>query len=321
MTSFANKEYILADRQYSIQQFIEIKNTLEEFHFDQNIINIINDIARKVGAPTYQKTPVFKKSRNRKKNDISSTDWENLRNFKKTTLIIKIGLDAEIDKIRSSLNKLTKQNYKTMFNSIMTIIHTVMSETNDANSEFIMKISNIIFDIGSTNKYMSLYYAKIYKDIIDIYSNVRSYIDINISKYKSSLDDIKFVCAEENYDLFCENNKKNETIRSTGKFIVDLMNENIIESDIIIHLIHLLENKINDNINMENKKDECEEIFENLRILLVNSYEKLQYNVEWSNIINNIKQISGMKSKDFISLSNKMIFKCSDILEELDEDD
>ena len=29
--------------------------------FNKNIINIINDLASKVGAPNYSKTPIFKK--------------------------------------------------------------------------------------------------------------------------------------------------------------------------------------------------------------------------------------------------------------------
>ena len=63
----SNKNYILADRQYTLQNFSEIKKNIFTFDIDNDILKIINDIAQKVGAPTYQKTPVFKKNRNKRK--------------------------------------------------------------------------------------------------------------------------------------------------------------------------------------------------------------------------------------------------------------
>lgn len=308
---------ILADRQYTLSDFSNLnKNLNKELFINEETLKIINDIALKVGAPTYQKTPVFKKNRNKKK-EISQKDWINLRNFKKTQLVKNVsGIEAEIDKIRSSLNKLTKQNYKTILDSVISIIKIVEKEQNV--DENISKISNVIFEIGSTNKFMSLYYAKLYKDIIEFHPNINSVIENNINLYMESFDNYEFVDPDENYDKFCENNKKNSMIQSRSKFIVDLMNEDVVDGNKIIDIINKLENKINDKINVENQKDELNEIFENLKILVVNSHEKLQYNTKWKNVIDNIILISELDSYDYESLSNKMIFKCSDILETLD---
>ena len=230
-----------------------------------------------------------------------------------------MGIDIEIDKIRSSLNKLTKQNYDIMLNDIIMIIKMV--NIDEYNEEFMKKISRIIFDIGSMNKYMSHYYARIYNDINNVYNTLGKYLKDYIDQYINSLNNIKFVNSDDNYDKFCENNKKNEIIRSTSMYIVELMNMSVIDISVIINIVHKLENMINDYINKENKKEECEELFENLRIIVVNSYDKFKYNIEYENIINTIRAISEMNSGDFKSLTNKMIFKCSDILEELDEDE
>ena len=70
--------------QYDMQfiNFLREKGDIPELSMD--VIQVINDLAKKVGAPTYNKTPVFKK-RNRqprkKDNMITKQDWENIRNF------------------------------------------------------------------------------------------------------------------------------------------------------------------------------------------------------------------------------------------------
>ena len=52
---------ILADHQYTLLDFENIKNENTINELDSAVIQIINEIAQRVGAPGYQKTPVFKK--------------------------------------------------------------------------------------------------------------------------------------------------------------------------------------------------------------------------------------------------------------------
>ena len=98
---------ILADHQYNLNSFYKISKEKEYAELSDSIINIINRLSEKVGAPTYKKTPVFKtrtkgevvgsKSsggvRNRRRNErkktravITAEDLETIRNFKTTKL-------------------------------------------------------------------------------------------------------------------------------------------------------------------------------------------------------------------------------------------
>ena len=52
---------ILADRQYTLEQFKQIENLNISRELNSEIIQKINKVAKRVGAPNYQKTPVFKR--------------------------------------------------------------------------------------------------------------------------------------------------------------------------------------------------------------------------------------------------------------------
>ncbi len=104
---------ILADHQFTLLDFENIKNEETIKELDNSVINIINQIANRVGAPNYQKTPVFKKKDRRqfqKKNELQE---HTITEFKKTQLEKnEEGIEAEIDKLRCLLNKITKKTYK-----------------------------------------------------------------------------------------------------------------------------------------------------------------------------------------------------------------
>ena len=96
---------------YSHQDFQNI--IFDGFHFSlpEETIALINELSSKVGAPTYIKTPVFKKKETLNNNSSSSnSNWEKMRSFKTTKIEQKEGIEAKIDMIRFHLNKITDKN-------------------------------------------------------------------------------------------------------------------------------------------------------------------------------------------------------------------
>lgn len=312
---------ILADKQYTLSDFNIIKGNIIEFNIDDDIINVINNISKLVGAPTYQKTPIFKKNYKGKykKNEIKSEDWGQIRQFKTTKLQKnEEGFESEVDKIRSNLNKLTKTNYDEI---LLLIIHTINNviKSQTYEKQNLMEISNIVFDIGCSNIFLSKIYANIYKDITSRFENMKYIYKDVIDEYIESFENIKFYTLEENYELFCETNKNNDLRKAKTKFFINLLLNETIDSINIIKIIKYFENKINELLDIENKKTELEEIFENLSILILNGYEKLQFEPSFTEILENLKILSELNSTNYKSLSNKIIFKCADILEELED--
>jgi hypothetical protein len=287
---------------YTYKDFKEIENKSTINELNQSSINVINAISKKVGAPTYRKTPVFRK----KKQDISNGS------FKKTKLYNKLDEDEiNCDKIRELLNKLTKTNYDIISNEIITnITHFIYSR----NEIILLSIGNSIFDISSVNKFWVKLYAKLYNDLIVKFPIMKDICTKNFQSFMNVFNDIQ-IGNEENYEEFCKINKINDKRRSLSLFYTNLYNFNILSNDDMFVILEQLINKMFNYIESKNTNI-LEEIFENINIILKNigtniSKEKKKYNnmmektMEIYNIINDKK------------ISKKITFKMLDLFEDL----
>ena len=304
--------------QYDMQ-FINLlreKGDIPELSMD--VIQVINDLAKKVGAPTYNKTPVFKK-RNRqprkKDNMITKQDWENIRNFKLTKLDKnEEGFECIIDDIRSNLNKLTKEHFDEINDTIKKIIRKQIIKE-DNTDENLNEIAKCIFEIGSLNTFWSSLYAKLYKNLIDEYSSMKETCLVNFNKFMTVFENKEEEEEEKlninmNYNLLCENNKKNEHRKGRSSFFVNLMIHDIINMDVMYDFLFKLFEKIKD-IDIQNK----EEFFENISIIVLAGKDKFEEQEEkWETVVKEITNIS--ESDD---ITKKMKFKCLDVLDEIED--
>ena len=264
------------------------------------------------------------KKRINHKKTISDEEWNTLRNFKTTQLEKKEGIDKLINDIRSSLNKISSKNYENHRDSILELLKTINNElTNTENNEMIIKenelkkVANAIFEIASNNKFYSELYAELYKDLINNYEIFDEILCEFINNYKESVKEIKYVDQNTDYDKFCEYNKTNDRRKALSTFIVNLMNKNIIDKTKVINIINNFQEIIFDYIDTSDKNNEVEEIGENLFILITTSKNHCNKLDNWNEIIENVKKLSDMKTKDKKSLSSRAKFKFMDILDDL----
>ena len=148
---------------YTLQDFTNITFGGFDIKLPDETIQIITELATQVGSPTYIRTPTFqkrenngvgfglgtsngignglgtsngtsagfgcdnsfkkKKRGNRVSEVLNDDDWESLRSFQATEIVQKAGLDAQIDNIRSSLNKMTDKNYNEQSGKIVEILN------------------------------------------------------------------------------------------------------------------------------------------------------------------------------------------------------
>jgi len=306
---------------YTVREFYDIKEKLNiDDYISQETVEYISSLTEKVGAPSYSKTPIFNnknKPRKKKRNqELSDTDWEAIRQFQTTDLVLGSSeIEKDIDEIRIILNKLTNDTILFVNDEIINKLDSIMSR--DINKEELENVGEVIYDIVSSNKFYSNIFVDVYEKIINKYSELNQLMKTICETKLEIFDKIEVEDADKDYNKFCEVNKINDLRRANALFIVNLMKRNIITQELLMSIILKLQNDLSKTIKEKNMKPKAEEISELLFIIITNSSEILDEHDNWDTIHSNIKQVSNMETKDYDSLSNKVVFKHMDILDEL----
>ena len=313
--------------QYTLEDFQKILETTNLDQLPDFTIEIINGLALQVGAPEYIKTPQFKAKaavndgsiiRRRKKlsDNVNDEDWGTIRTFQATEFLKHEGLEINVHKIRKFLNMLTDKTYSKLMVAIVEELE-IVSSTKTENDVFVL--CEQIYIIVTSNILYSDIYAKLYKDLISKFPVFNEILQANLKTIENRVNSIEYVDSDENYDKFCENNKKNEQLRATSAFYANLMNEKVLDEQQIYSIIMTLFTTLNTFITENIKKNELDEISELIYILVTNSYSKIK---EWSvdsasKIHETIKCIASSKMKTTPGITNKCIFKHMDMLDEI----
>jgi hypothetical protein len=307
---------------YTLNNFKEIKLDGFEFELPADTIQLINKILKHVGNPSYVKTPVFVKKtpdkQTNKQTSPSSDSWKSAQTFKATAKIEpKEGIDVKVDLIRSYMNKLTDINYIDMRDKIILLLEEI-HQTEENNNNGMIKICTTLFDIASNNRFYSKIYADLYADLHGRYKEFQVMFENNIQTYITLFDNICFVDPNENYDLFCKNNKNNEKRKALSAFFINLMNNGIIHKNKIQELTYNLFLQIHEFLPLATKKNEVDELTENIILLYKTSIFKNDVATHSPYKINNMSIpeymgfLSKIKPANYPGLSSKSMFKYMD---------
>jgi len=338
---------------YNLQDFKKISFNGFDYVIPEETMNLISSLSIEVGSPTYIKTPTFqkrdltntssstslgnnsgsgsgsgssnyklqlKKRKGNKNMEISNEEWETLRNFQVTKIDQKTGIDAKIDQIRLMLNKLTDKTFLDTCEKIKKTINEIIIE--NIEKDDLNKISVSIFELASTNKFYSKIYADLFSELLNTYEFLKPVFDSNYYSYIDIFKNIECGEADKDYDRFCEINKTNEKRKAISMFFVNLALNNLISKESLIKINHELLSNVVQFINENDKKNEVDELTENIAIL----YHKDIYNLNEKTVIDELKingktilqtitLLAKSKSKDYKSLSNKAIFKFMDLID------
>lgn len=322
---------------YSLEQIENIIFNGFDYQIPENTMETISNLAMQVGSPNYDKTPIFKKRENPMKFEpaltsqkdsgkkrrgkateiLNDDDWDTIKTFQTTKIESKTGIDADLDSIRSFINKMTDKNYIDMRNKIIEVIDKIVLEHSGAD---LSNIGTNIFEVASSNRFCSKNYADLYAELSNKYDFIRERCQENLKQFVSLFNNIEYVDPNENYDRFCEINKINEKRKSLATFYINLMNNGIIPKSEIICITRNLLADMYKFISVENKKNEVEELTETIALL----YKKDLYvdddgddyeTIEGYTISEVIEKIANSKVKDYKSLTNKALFKFMDLID------
>lgn len=324
---------------YNLQDFTNITFAGFDIILPEKTMCIISELALQVGSPTYVRTPIFTKRDNicknpaisntsssqqdlfkKKKNRrggateiVNDEDWETIRTFHTTKIEQKVGIDSQIDIIRSMLNKMTDNNYNEKLQCIIEVLDSIMELSSQ---EDIMKVCNQIFEIASNNRFYSKLYADLFSTLINKYTIMREVFDKSLSSFMELFNSIEIANSDEDYNHFCKVNSDNERRRSLSAFFVNLGTNKIVSQEKLLDLFKQLLIQVYEFIKIDNKKSEVDEIVENLYILYnKNLIEECNDLIDGKSMSVIIQEFSQCKAKTWPSLTSKTIFKFMDIIE------
>ena len=317
---------------YNLDNYKNIIVSGYEYKLPETIINIISNLSNELGVTFKENTKIniqeeytgenkkYSKrnfGNKRVKPVVDEEQWEKIKAFKTTQIEQKEGIEKLINDVRVCLNKISNKNYETQRDAIIQYIKEI-TENKQSESQAeteLLKIKKSIFEIASTNKFYSELYALLYKDLINTFECFKENIEPFINEYIDSIQNINYVDPKVDYDKYCEYNKENDKRKAMSAFIVNLSKNDIIEKNIVVNKIIYLEDLVLKYCDIENKTNEVEEITENLFILVTKSFTGMMNEPDWEIVINNIKHLAQLKSKEHKSLSSRALFKFMDILD------
>jgi hypothetical protein len=319
---------------YSLEDFRNIRFEGFNFVLPEDTITLISNLSLEVGSPTYVKTPNFQKQdpskmpvgesalnknnnrrRNKPREMVNDEDWESVRNFQSTKIEQKEGVEIKINDIKLLLNKITDKNYTENKDKIIAI----MTENNEYDELF--KIGTTIFEIASNNKFYSKIYADLYTEIMGKFEIMHEIFEKSISEFLELFNVIQYVDPKVDYNLFCKINVDNEKRQSLSLFFVNLMINGVIKKGRILNIIKNLLTQVKTFISKENKKNEVDELTENISILYKkelfddDDFEDTELEINGTKINDFIDVLANSKIKNYLSFTNKSLFKFMDMVE------
>lgn len=295
---------------YILEDFQNIyTNNPEQFNLNNYNELIIESLCNDLNI-IYNKNLIKKTLKKKKKSE--SDEWENLRNFKITNFNKGNTECINLQNCRKYLNMLTENNFTIIFEKIsIEIDYVIKNKTqNDLNN-----ICENIFILICNNTLYSNLYSKLFVYLNNKYNEFFIILKKYINNYNDKINLINYIDPQLDYNLYCENNKKNDILKAETILYTNLVKDSILSIQDILSCINFIIENFKSKLILENFKKVNEEYSEIIYILISQLYP--YFDNEYKNYIDLIiKEICNYKNSNYPSFSSKILFKFIDIKEE-----
>ena len=316
---------------YNLNEVAEISVSGFTYIIPDKTIELINYLTYQIGSTSIITSNLFEKKestnnsntntdiKKRKFNKMDTNgEWETIRTFQPTKMEKKIGFDADIDIIRLYFNKLTDKTFLDMRKKIIEQIEKMCLDF--TNEEDKIVTAEVIYELSSSNKFYSRIFTELYSELAVKYDWIKMAFNAHYANVMSLYNNIEYFDSDKDYNKFCDMNKTNEKRKSTTLFLVNLANNGFIEKIGVFNILKQLLQMILIMITQPDKKNEVDELTENIAILfskeIIDGFVvNEEHCIDGNNVNAVITNLAKCKVKDYPSLSNKSIFKCMDLVE------
>lgn len=238
----------------------------------------------------------------------ATTDWQLIRSFQSTKIEHNTGIQAEMDQLRLMLNKLTDKTFLDLREKILAKLQSIHAQY--ALSADLVVVSDMLFQVCSSNKFYSKVFADMFAEMASMHEWIMKSFHVQYDQIMQLYRSVEYVDADVNYDGFCDMNKENEKRRAVTLFYVHLSSNGFIGKAGLLHVLKQLMFLVTNWITLPNKKNEVDELSELIALLF-------QQDIPDQEIKGMVVHLSRQKTKDYISLSNKCLFKFMDLSENM----
>ncbi len=296
---------------YSVRQIYDIADGVQ-LDIPDATFATINQLCTQVGAPPIASKHFAKKRKapRAKLTEATADEWERDK-FQATKMEVKIGIEADISKLRLFLNKLTNKTYLELKDKISAKILDICEKS--TGDDDLNKVKKILYDICSTNRFYSGIFADLFVDLCNQYEWLAEHFQSQLEHLREEYKNIQYVDSNVDYDGFCEMNKQNERRRSVTTFYVNLTKNKYIAFEHLEQLLGELLREVLTLIHTPGKKNEVDELSEIIFLLV---HERVTEEFPNEEMRSTMESLASAKAKDFASLSNKAIFKFMDLVAE-----
>jgi hypothetical protein len=257
--------------------------------------------------------------------ELSSTEWENMRNGEVAKPVEPPkhlrnveGIEREIREVRGFLNKMTDKTYDDTYTAIMTKMDSLV-DNESVKDEDLTKVCESIFDTASGNQFYSAQYARMYHALMNRYRSLERVFRENYGMFTSIFENIRTANPDEDYDLFCEVNIENERRRAMAVFMTNLMNEGVITVEDMNKIVECFFVKFDEFSKSAENKHMCDEIIETIGHVLKTGRAVFSDDPDFMSergALQRLRTISKLPTKEYAGVSKRTTFKCMDIIEE-----
>ena len=242
------------------------------------------------------------------KTDVQSVKWGQNRKV----IASKQSFDHKLNVVKMNINKITDKNYDTLSVEIINVADDICQNGGEIEINY---FSSAIFDIASNNRFYSHVFARLLARL-SVHEKIRQTIHSNVDRFFCLFETIDYISPDENYELFCKNNKTNEKRKAISSFYTNLMKLNMIEQSTIMNMIYLCASQVGVLLYQDGQKHKVDELLENIYIIYSQCPELTHVQhptIEDKSIFDWLLHV--LRVKEYPSLSKKSIFKLMDMVD------
>ena len=290
-----------------------MKNNMESCESDADINNIISKLVELLNVNIQIKPKTMKRDKNRNAND---SQWLKKEPFKATVIEKSAGIEELLDNLRGVLNKLTTNNLAQHQENIVKIINEIISDDiEEQDEDKYTKIMNCFFKIVINNRFYSEVYVELFIFILDNFILFEEYRNYFVDQYKDLMNDFTYADPNDDYNKYCEINKLNENRKAILTFIIYSIKKELYSFDIINDILDYYFDKIGSTKQQLSAVQINEEIIENVFVIYSDGKDILLNEVSRYALISKVKDLTTIKLSANKGFSNRMKFKCMDIMD------